>query len=127
MARLILDTGAVLGFIHRDIRVAAALRVARLRGDEVVVPAVVVAQVIRGGDRDASAYRLFNAVHVASVGLRLARVADELLGAAGMADAVDALVVAEAPRVRPSIVLTGDPSDLGRLLGERTGVTIVPM
>jgi predicted nucleic acid-binding protein len=46
MARLILDTGAVIRFVRGNARVAAALRFAHGRGDEIVVPRVVVAQEI---------------------------------------------------------------------------------
>lgn len=125
MARLILDTGAVLGFVRGDARVAAAFRTALDRGDEIVVPPVVVAQSIRGGPRDAPIHRLLHAVQVPFVGLRLARVAGELLGTAGMSDAADALVMAEALRGGPSVVLTSDPNDMARLAEGKRPVRVI--
>ncbi|MDQ2847352.1 MAG: PIN domain-containing protein [Actinomycetota bacterium] len=125
MARLILDTGAIIGLVRGDARVAAALRIATERGDEVVIPSVVVAQAIRGGPRDAPIHRLLHAVRVSFVGLRLARQAGELLGATGMNDAVDALVMAEALRGGPSVILTSDTADMARLAGHRQTVRIV--
>ena len=125
MARVILDTGAVLGFIRGDARVAAAIRVARDHGDEIVVPSVVVAQSIRGGPRDAHIHRLLHAVFVSFIGLRLARRAGELMGASGTSDAVDALVMAEALRGGPALVLTSDPEDMHRLADGKGLVSIV--
>jgi len=103
------------------------LRTAQLQGSEVIVPAVVVAQTIRGGRRDAAIYRLLHAVRVSFVGVRLARVAGELLVMSGLSDAVDALVMAEALRNPPAVLLTGDPDDMTRLAASRPGVRIVPV
>ena len=115
MARLILDSGAVIAFARGDARVAAPMRIAADRGDEVVVPAVVVAQTIRGGARDAPVNRLLKAVNVSPVDLHLARSAGELLGKTGLRDALDALVMAEATRGGPAVVLTSDPDDMHAL------------
>jgi hypothetical protein len=101
------------------------MRVAVSRGDEIVVPPVVVTQAIRGGPRDAPIHRLLNAVHVPFVGLRLARRAGELLGEAGTSDAADGLVMAEALRTGPSILLTSDLEDMARLAGNRASVRVV--
>lgn len=127
MARLVLDTGAVLAFVRGNGRVAAAIQTAREHGDDVIVPTVVVAQVIRGGSREAPVHRLLRSVHVPFVGLRLARRAGELLGTAGMDDAADALIMAEALRGLPSVLLTSDPEDMRRLLGDQRTVLIVPV
>lgn len=104
---------------------AAAIRVARDHGDEIVVPSVVVAQSIRGGPRDAPIHRLLHAVFVSFIGLRLARRAGELMGASGTSDAVDALIVAEALRGGPTLVLTSDPDDMHRLADGQGLVTII--
>jgi predicted nucleic acid-binding protein len=125
VARLILDSGAIIAIARGDPRVAGYVAAATYRGDEVVVPAVVVAQTIRGGPRDAPVYRLLKTVRTRPIGLRLARHAGELLGATGSDDAVDAIVMAEALRVRPSLLLTSDPEDMTRLVGGHRGVTIV--
>jgi hypothetical protein len=91
----------------------------------VVVPVVVVTQVIRGGAKDAPVHRLLHSVHVPFVGLRLARRAGELLGTAGLSDAADALVVAEALRSGPAVLLTSDPGDMRLLLGDNRLVQVV--
>ena len=115
----------MIGFARGNTRVAAYFRTAADRGDEVVVPAVVVAQVIRGGPRDSPVHRLLNAVRVSPVDLRLARRAGELLGRAGISDAVDALVMAEAMRSGPSVLLTSDPDDMNLLAPTPESVRIV--
>jgi hypothetical protein len=43
-----------------------------------------------------------------------ARRAGELLGRAGLSDAVDAIVVAEGLSHAPSMIITSDPDDLAR-------------
>ena len=45
-----------------------------------------------------------------------ARIAGELLGATGTADAVDAIVAAEALLAIPAVILTSDHADLQRLV-----------
>jgi hypothetical protein len=122
---LILDTGAVLGFIRGNPRIAAAIRLAHDRGDEIVVPSVVVAQSIRGGPRDAPIHRLLHSVFVPFIGLRLARRAGELLGASGTSDAADALIMAEALRSLPAVILTGDSDDMHRLADGQRSVHII--
>jgi hypothetical protein len=47
--RLILDSGAVIALAARKATVHDTLTRARLRGMPVVVPAVMVAEVVRGG------------------------------------------------------------------------------
>lgn len=61
------------------------------------------------------------------MGLRLGRLAGELLAAANMSSAADALVMAEAIRGGASILLTGDPDDMRRLAGTRGCVVVVPV
>jgi predicted nucleic acid-binding protein len=125
VARLILDTGAVIGFVRGNARVAAALRLAHDRGDEIAVPSVVVAQTIRGGPRDAPIHHLLHAVFVPFSGLRLARRAGELLGTSGTSDAVDALIMAEALRGGPALILTSDPDDMQLLANGHESVRVV--
>lgn len=125
MARLILDSGAVIGFTRGNHDVAAAIRIAVQRGEEVVVPPVVVAETIRGDRRDAPVHRLLNAVRVTFAGLRAGRVVGELLGAAGMSNAADALVMAESIRGGSCVLLTSDVDDMSRLAAGRPSVTIM--
>ena len=90
-----------------------------------MVPPVVVAETIRGGHDDARVNRLLNTVRVSFAGLRVGRTAGRLLGAAGMSNAADALVMAEAVRGGASILLTSDVHDMSRLATGRSSVTIV--
>ncbi|MFN2569471.1 MAG: PIN domain-containing protein [Candidatus Dormibacteria bacterium] len=124
---MILDSGAVIAFTRGDIKVAAMIRSAHQRGDEIAVSPVVVAETIRGGREDASVHRLLNAVRVTFVGLRLGRLAGELLGGSQMSSATDALVMAEAVRSGNAILLTSDPNDMRRLARDRPSVVIVPV
>jgi len=124
-----LDAGAVLAFARGDRRVGALLKAAREAESDVVVPPAIVTQTVRGGPRDAPVLRLINATRVPFVGLRLARRAGELPGAAGLSDVADAQVVAEALRAGPSTVVTSDPEDMSTLAGTEAGrsVMIVPL
>lgn len=122
---LILDSGAVLAAVRRDRRVRGFLEVAYRDGVPIVVPPIVVTQVIRGGARDAEANRLFHNAYLPFVGERLARAAGQLLAASGLSDAADAQVVAEAQRLAPSIILTSDPNDIGRLTASVAGVRVI--
>lgn len=124
--RLILDAGAVIALAARDARARAHLDRARASGAEVVVPAVVVAETVRGhGPRDAPVNRVLIAVgDTAECNEALAREAGRLLADTGSHSTIDALVVAEAARRTPSIVLTGDPVDLRLLAAATRGVTV---
>lgn len=55
--------------------------------------------------------------------------AGDLLGRNGLDSrhAVDAFVAATALRAGPAIVLTGDPDDLKRLVGDDVGVHVQPL
>jgi hypothetical protein len=82
----------------------------------VVVPTVVIAQVIRGGPRDALINQALKQVRqLTGVLPLLARQAGALMGATATTDVVDALVVAEALRFLPAVILTSDPGDIRRL------------
>jgi hypothetical protein len=52
------------------------------------------------------------------------RIAGGLLGAAGSAATVDAVVVATAVQVAGAVILTGDPTDLGTLADGHPEVVI---
>jgi hypothetical protein len=68
-----------------------------------------------------------HAVFVPFIGLRLARRAGELLGVSGTSDAVDALIMAEALRGGPALILTSDPDDMYHLADGHESVRIVPV
>jgi hypothetical protein len=113
---LILDAGALIAVERGDRDTAAVIEVARLDRRTVVVPAGVVGQVWRGGNRQVRLARLLNAHDVVvepltDVGARAAGV---LCGAAGTTDVIDASVVLSARR-RGGTVVSSDRTDLERL------------
>jgi hypothetical protein len=123
--RLILDSGALIGWQRNDQNVWGYVSQASRRGASVVVPAVVIAECIRGGGKDALIYRLLAIARVPILGKRVAVHAGQLLGGARMSATIDALVAAEAIRGGPCVLLTSDPGDLGSLVGKRPYVRIV--
>lgn len=117
--RLILDAGAVIALSRAEPRARAALASALEAGAEVSVPAVVVAETVRGGATDASVNRVLKAVGEVDIADELiGRSAGKLLAGCGSSATVDAIVVATAVEAGGAVVLTGDPDDLGAL---RTG------
>jgi hypothetical protein len=114
--RLILDAGGLIAWAAGQPAARAVIRHAARQKMTIVVPTVVIAQVIRGGPRDAPINQALKQVHqLASVTPLLARQAGVLLGATSTTDVVDALVVAEALRSLPAVILTSDPGDIRRL------------
>jgi len=86
-------------------------------GAEVLVPAVVVAETVRGdGPRDAPVNRVINAVDaVTGTDEPAARIAGRLLGQARSKSTIDALVVAAAIANGGGRIVTGDVGDLRTL------------
>ena len=117
MARLILDSGAVIALAARDATARQFVDRAIRMGTLVVVPAVVIAETTRGGPRDAPVNRVLKTVdEITPVTEATARLAGRLLAAAGLPNAtIDALVVAEAALADAAILLTGDLKDLSAL------------
>jgi predicted nucleic acid-binding protein len=123
--RLILDAGAVIALSRADIRARAALAAAVDAGAEVSIPAVVIAETVRGTATDASVNRVLKAVgQVDVVHEAVGRTAGRLLGASGSSETVDAIVVATAVEARGAVVLTGDPDDLEALASSHREVII---
>ena len=88
--------------------------------DRLLVPAPVLAQVWRGGRRQVTLTRTLRACEVVPTTDVTARCAGVLLARSRTADAVDAIVVATALAERADVVVTSDPDDLERLLGDPT-------
>jgi predicted nucleic acid-binding protein len=125
---LILDSGAVIALSRNDLRARAALAAAWEAGAELSIPAVVVAETVRGSARDAAVNRVIKAVgEVTSADETTGRVAGALLGAARSESTVDAVVVASAMGVGGGVILTGDPDDLGALAGGHPDVVVRPL
>lgn len=116
MSGLTLDTGALIGIERASARVAALLAAARRERLEVRVPAPVLAQVFRGGGRQARLARFLSypETRVVPFDEQAARASGSLLGVSGTADVVDASVVVCAWRFDDAVA-TSDPVDLRRL------------
>ena len=119
---LVLDSEGLSKLAAGDPRARAYLETARARRAKVVVSAATLAEVLRGGARDASVHRVLSRVVVTPVTPELGRAAGELLGATGLSGhrcAIDAMVAATALSLaRPVVLLTSDPDDLNRLVDE---------
>jgi predicted nucleic acid-binding protein len=95
---------------------------AALRDDaEVVIPAVVLAELMTGGPTDAQLWHLIRRLTTVDITARLAARAGALReGASGKRRkkrdlTVDAMVAAVAELLAPSVILTGDAGDLSLL------------
>lgn len=121
---LILDAGALIAAEKRDRRVRARLTVAWEERLPVQTGSTVLAQVWRGGSRQASLSRVLAGVDVRPLDEEDARAVGELLGATGASDVTDGHVAVLA--AHGDEVLTSDPDDLRRLLAARgVGVRVV--
>jgi hypothetical protein len=112
---LTLDSGALIAIDRGDLTVHVLLKESIRRRQVVTVPAPVVGQVWRDGSRQARLAKVLKACRVEPTSEEDARAAGVLLGKAGGADIVDALVVLGAVR-RGDEVVTSDPSDLAALV-----------
>jgi predicted nucleic acid-binding protein len=122
---LLLDAGAILAWTRRDPYVRALIAEAINEEARLAIPPSVITQTVRGDQRDAPINRLVHIAHVPFVGERLARRAGSLLAQAGLSDAVDAQVIAEAERSCPCTILTSDPTDLAHLAEGIAGIRII--
>jgi hypothetical protein len=84
-------------------------------GTVLTVPAPVLAQVWRGGSRQALLTRLLAGCEVEPMTAEHARAVGALLGAARHDDVVDGTVVEGAVR-RRDVIVTADPVDIRRLV-----------
>lgn len=114
---LLLDAGALIAVEKRDRRVRARLSVAQQERRPLRTGATVLAQVWRGGSRQATLARVLAGIDVLPLDEAHARRAGELLGVTGTSDVVDAHVAVLAGR--GDEVLTSDPEDMRRLLSAR--------
>jgi predicted nucleic acid-binding protein len=123
--RLILDSGAVISLSRDEKRVNVYLERALEYQATVEIPAVVVAETIRGGPKDASVHRIINMIgNVTPTTETHGRIAGALLGEARSSSTIDALVVAHAVVGGGAVVLTGDLGDLGRLAASHPEVWV---
>lgn len=131
---VVLDAGALSALAGRPVRrsreVRAALRAADRLGREVVVPAVVLAELYRGARHshlvDACLSRE-TGILVRTTDRPFARLVGGVLAAAaaGSEHLADAHAVAAAVELGGGLVLTTDPGDLGRLAAAYRNVTVI--
>lgn len=138
MARtLILDSEALNALARAKERPALALRarailaVAHEERALVRVPAPVLAEVCRGGARDAPIDHVLNdrGLIVTPLTASISRRAGALLARAKLssAHAVDAFVMATAIELAPTLVATHDPDDMKKLAAGFREVRVVPI
>lgn len=119
---LVLDSEGLVKLSLGDNKSRAFLEAAGKRGARVVVSAVTLTEVLRGGPRDARLHRVLSRIVVQPVSPHIGRRAGELLGATGLSghrcaiDAVVAVTALEMPR--PVVLLTSGPDDMSRLVEE---------
>jgi predicted nucleic acid-binding protein len=134
---LILDSEAINALARSRERSALALRarailaVAHEEQALVRVPAPVLAEVCRGGARDAPINHVLSdrGIIVAPLTASIARRAGELLARAKLssAHAIDAFVVATAIELGFTIIATHDADDMKRLAAGFRDVRVVPI
>lgn len=133
---LVLDAGAVAALAdragNRQAEVRAAMWAAARLGRQVLVPAVILAELYRGPRRnqvvDACLSRE-TGITVRDTDRHLARLVGGVLAAAnaGSAHLADAHVVAIAVDMGGGLVLTSDPTDLERLAAAYRNVVVVAL
>lgn len=114
---VVVDAGGLIGVERRDRVMASLVDEAELGGGRLVVPAPVLAQVWRGGARQALLARFLNlpVVDVDLLSRSAWQRAGELCGIARTSDVVDAAVVVCARERGATVVVTSEPDDLRRL------------
>jgi predicted nucleic acid-binding protein len=119
---LVLDSEGLSKLAAGDKLARAHLETARTRRAQIVVSAITLTEVLRGGVRDALVHRVLSRITVLPVTGEVARRAGELLGETGLSGhrcAVDAVVAVTALGLeRPVVLLTSDPDDLATLIEE---------
>ena len=119
---LVLDSEGLSKLAGGDVRARAHLETALTRRARVVVSAITLTEVLRGGPRDVPVHWVLSRITIVPVSPGIGRRAGELLGVTGLSGhrcAIDAVVAATAlERERPVVLLTSDPDDLGRLADE---------
>jgi predicted nucleic acid-binding protein len=118
---VVLDAEALSKMAAGDPAMRTLYQIGRRRDGKVrlFTAASTLAEVLRGGPRDATMHRALAIVQVADITKDVGRKAGELLGATGLSGhrcALDALLAAVAlAQERPVILATSDPRDLAKL------------
>lgn len=110
---LVLDAGALVALERNERPMWVRLKAAQLEGDLPLTHAGVLGQVWRDGARQARLSQALGGIDVRAFDEPLGRAAGQLLGAAGLADVIDAGVVLLA--ADGDEIVTVDREDLERL------------
>ena len=117
-----LDAEGIVKSANGDARTLERLRATWSRNADVVTAASALAEVLRGGSRDAKLHWVLNRITVVPVDGAVGRAAGKLLGRSGLSGhrcTIDALLAAVAlGQPRPVVLLTSDPDDMARLTDE---------
>lgn len=110
-------------------RAQAVLVAVERLGGRACVPAPVIAEVARSASHRSSVDRVLRRLPVIDTDRAIATRAGHLLGRTGLdsGHAVDAFVTSTALGAGPAVILTGDPDDFARLLGDDLGVHVRPL
>jgi predicted nucleic acid-binding protein len=108
---VVYDSGALIAAERDDPKFRAVHQRYVAESRRIIVPAPVLAQVWRGGSRQARMSWTLRGCVVEPTIEVVARYAGVLLGRSGTSDAIDAIVVASA-LTRDGVIVTSDPNDL---------------
>jgi predicted nucleic acid-binding protein len=119
---LVLDADGLTKLATGNALARARFEVARRHRRHIVTSASTLAEVLRGGPRDAELHHVLKDVEVIEIDRQHGRAAGELLGKTGLSGhrcALDALLAVIAmAQPRPVVLLTNDPRDLEKLTEE---------
>lgn len=122
-----LDSGVLIGLGRNDRKAEAVLKMADDAGAYTIIPAPVLAEVLRGGASDAGVNRAIKTADaVVPTTAAAARTAGGRLASwtKKPMPTVDALIVATAEEHRATYIVTVDPDDLGTLVSHAKLVVI---
>jgi predicted nucleic acid-binding protein len=111
--RIVFDTGALIALERRQKTALEVLRIAADDGDDLIAPAVAVAEWWRAGKREKERSRILRAFRFEAPSLHVAQLAGVAMGLARAALG-DALVMAGAS-IQGDVVYTSDLGDFLRL------------
>jgi hypothetical protein len=119
---LVLDAEGLIKLAVGDPQARSHFEAARRRHGRVVTAASTLAEVLRGGPRDARVHGVLARTTTIAIDKQQGRAAGELLGLTGLSGhrcALDALLAVVAlAQPRPVVLLTSDTDDMRRLTEE---------
>jgi predicted nucleic acid-binding protein len=119
---LVLDAEGLAKLATGNALAVSLARDTHRAGADVVTSASTLAEVLRGGARDAPVHRILSNITVVPIGQEQGRAAGELLGLTGLSGhrcALDALLAVVAlAQARPVVLLTSETDDMRRLTEE---------